>query len=195
MCSVIFYDLNEDYAITRTDKRLMQTARSAPTLLTCGLKAREIRCHDSDNALIENRLLQLCVASVHKDVVHPLHQPVAFVYVILFFIATRLIRGIAVVAIADHQRLHVAGQTSTERTADSGLSLRKFARWPTEPDRREVAPREQVCRRCEYCFEAFSCESSICRLLQSRVSLSSVPALVSVREDYTARSQADSLTF
>src|SRR5437870_3292882 len=57
-----------------------------------------------------------CAYVIGRDtnVVDPLDQSVTLSYVILLFVIT-LVIGIAVVAIADHQRLQVARQTASER--------------------------------------------------------------------------------
>src|SRR5438309_6314956 len=79
-------------------------------------KARKIWRNYSNHQPIENCLLQLRVCSIGRntDVVDPLHQPVTLSYVILLFVTAILVIDIAVVAIADHERLQVARQTSAK---------------------------------------------------------------------------------
>jgi len=46
---------------------------------------------------------------------HPLHQAIFLTQVVLLFVTTTAIAGIAVVTIADHQCGHIVRQTSAER--------------------------------------------------------------------------------
>ena len=81
------------------------------------LEAWKIRGHDSDHKLIQEGFLQLCVATGcwDPDVMRPLDQPITLGHVILLLIKTGHEFGIAVVPIADHQRLQIAWQTSAVR--------------------------------------------------------------------------------
>ena len=68
------------------------------------LEAWKIRGHDSDRKLIQDCLLQLCVAARCRDpnIMCPLHQPITLGYVILLLIKAGHEFGVAVVPIADH---------------------------------------------------------------------------------------------
>jgi hypothetical protein len=90
-------------------QNISRYAESSPAL-----KTWEIRRNHSYDQLIKGGFLQLCVRAVYENVMDPLQQSVALVYVIFFFVHASLVVRTAVITIADHQRLQVAWQASAE---------------------------------------------------------------------------------